>query len=133
MTRFFITLENGVNFVLKNFERMQGGEIFIPKIASMKITDMAKAIAPDLPHKNIGIRPGEKLHEIMCPADDSHLTLEFEDHYVIKPTITFTHRVNFNENKLGEKGTPVNQGFEYNSGNNTQWLTNDELLEMAEL
>ena len=131
MTRFFITLEDGVNFVLKNFERMQGGEIFIPKIASMKITDMAKAIAPSLPHNNIGIRPGEKLHEIMCPADDSHLTLEFHDHYVIKPTITFTHRIDYITNKIGESGTPVKQGFEYNSGNNTQWLTNEELLEMA--
>jgi len=131
MTRFFITLEDGVNFVLKNFQRMQGGEIFIPKIASMKIVDMAKAIAPTLPHNIIGIRPGEKLHEIMCPSDDSHLTLEFEDHYVIKPTITFTHRVDFEENKLGEKGTPVAQGFEYNSGNNTQWLSVEELLLMS--
>ena len=131
MTRFFITLEDGVNFVLKNFERMQGGEIFIPKIASMKITDMAHAIASTLPHKNIGIRPGEKLHEIMCPADDSHLTLEFNDHYVIKPTITFTHRVNYDINKIGESGVPVAQGFEYNSGNNTQWLSEKELLEMA--
>ncbi|MEA3497703.1 MAG: UDP-N-acetylglucosamine 4,6-dehydratase (inverting), partial [Campylobacterota bacterium] len=114
MTRFFITLKDGVNFVLKNFERMQGGEIFIPKIASMKITDMAKAISPNLPHKIIGIRPGEKLHEIMCPADDSHLTLEFYDHYVIKPTITFTHRVDYTKNKIEEIGTPVAQGFEYN-------------------
>ena len=131
MTRFFITLEDGVNFVLKNFERMQGGEIFIPKIASMKIVDMAKALAPNLPHEVVGIRPGEKLHEIMCPADDSHLTLEFHDHYVIKPTIIFAQRFNYEENKLGEKGTPVSQGFEYNSGNNTQWLTNEELLKMA--
>ena len=76
MTRFFITLEDGVNFVLKNFERMQGGEIFVPKIPSMKIVDMAKALAPNLSHKIIGIRAGEKLHEIMCPADDSHLTFE---------------------------------------------------------
>jgi len=131
MTRFFITLENGVNFVLKNFQRMQGGEIFIPKIASMKITEMAKAIAPELPHNIIGIRPGEKLHEIMCPADDSHLTLEFDDHYVIKPTITFTHRINYITNNIGEEGKPVEQGFEYNSGNNTQWLNDSELLEMA--
>ena len=131
MTRFFITLEDGVNFVLKNFERMQGGEIFIPKIASMKITDMAKSIAPNLPHKVIGIRPGEKLHEIMCPADDSHLTLEFHDHYVIKPTITFTYRIDYTTNKIGESGVAVDQGFEYNSGNNTQWLSEKELLEMA--
>ena len=132
MTRFFITLEDGVNFVLKNFERMQGGEIFIPKIASMKISDMAKAIAPLLDQEIIGIRSGEKLHEIMCPADDSHLTLEFDDHYVIKPTITFTKRYSYEENRLGEIGIPVQQGFEYNSGNNTQWLTDDELLKMAE-
>ena len=131
MTRFFITLEDGVNFVLKNFERMQGGEIFIPKIPSMKIVDMAKAIAPNLPHQIIGIRPGEKLHEIMCPADYSHLTLEFEDHYVIKPTIHFTTRMDYQKNLLGELGKPVVQGFEYNSGNNTQWLTSEEFLEMV--
>ncbi|MCG3663445.1 UDP-N-acetylglucosamine 4,6-dehydratase (inverting) [Aliarcobacter butzleri] len=131
MTRFFITLEDGVNFVLKNFERMQGGEIFIPKIPSMKIVDMAKAIAPNLPHQIIGIRPGEKLHEIMCPADDSHLTLEFEDHYVIKPTIHFTTRMDYQKNLLGEVGKPVVQGFEYNSGNNTQWLSSEQFLEMV--
>ncbi|MCT7568663.1 UDP-N-acetylglucosamine 4,6-dehydratase (inverting) [Aliarcobacter butzleri] len=131
MTRFFITLEDGVNFVLKNFERMQGGEIFIPKIPSMKIVDMAKAIAPNLPHQIIGIRPGEKRHEIMCPADDSHLTLEFEDHYVIKPTIHFTTRMDYQKNLLGEVGKPVAQGFEYNSGNNTQWLSSEEFLEMV--
>ncbi|MCG3667624.1 UDP-N-acetylglucosamine 4,6-dehydratase (inverting) [Aliarcobacter butzleri] len=131
MTRFFITLEDGVNFVLKNFERMQGGEIFIPKIPSMKIVDMAKAIAPNLPHQIIGIRPGEKLHEIMCPADDSHLTLEFEDHYVIKPTIHFTTRMDYQKNLLGEVGKPVVQGFEYNSGNNSQWLSSEEFLEMV--
>ncbi|MBL3519163.1 UDP-N-acetylglucosamine 4,6-dehydratase (inverting) [Arcobacter lanthieri] len=131
MTRFFITLDDGVNFVLKNFERMQGGEIFIPKIPSMKIVDMALAMAPKLPHKIIGIRPGEKLHEIMCPADDSHLTLEFHDHFVIKPTIKFTSGVDYSKNLLGEIGKPVLQGFEYNSGNNTQWLTSEEFLDMV--
>ena len=131
MTRFLITLDDGVNFVLKNFERMYGGEIFIPKIPSMYITELAKALAPDLPHKIIGIRPGEKLHEIMCPADDSHLTLEFANHYVIQPTIQFSHISDFTENRLGEKGIPVEQGFEYNSGNNTEWITHEELLEMA--
>jgi len=131
MTRFMITLEQGVNFVLKNFERMQGGEIFVPKIPSMKITELAKAMAPNLPQKIIGIRPGEKLHEIMCPADDSHLTLEFDDHYVIQPTIQFMQKVDFSTNKLGEKGKPVKQGFEYNSGNNSEWLTHEEFLELA--
>lgn len=131
MTRFLITLEQGVNFVLKNFERMQGGEIFVPKIPSMKITDLAYAMAPDLPHKIIGIRPGEKMHEIMCPADDSHLTLEFEDHYVIKPTIITTGSRDYYLNKLGEKGHNVNQGFEYNSGTNSHWLSHDEFLELS--
>jgi UDP-N-acetylglucosamine 4,6-dehydratase len=130
MTRFLITLEDGVNFVLKNFERMYGGEIFIPKIPSMYMTELAKAIAPNLPHKVIGIRPGEKLHEIMCPADDSHLTLEFNDHFVIKPTIQFTDMSDFSVNRLGEKGIAVEQGFEYNSGNNREWLTHKELLDM---
>lgn len=132
MTRFFITLEDGVNFVLKNFERMKGGEIFVPKIPSMKIVDMAKALAPNLSYKIIGIRAGEKLHEIMCPSDDSHLTLEFNDHYVIKPTIKFTSEADFSKNLLGEVGVPVVQGFEYNSGNNTKWLSSEEFLKMVE-
>jgi UDP-N-acetylglucosamine 4,6-dehydratase len=131
MTRFFITLEDGVNFVLKNFARMSGGEIFVPKIPSMKITDMAKVIAPNLPFDIIGIRPGEKLHEIMCPSDDSHLTLEFDDHYIIKPTITFTNKTNdYATNKLGEVGIKVKQGFEYNSGNNSKWIDTDKLMDM---
>jgi len=129
MTRFFITLEDGVKFVLKNFERMQGAEIFVPKIPSMKIVDMAKAMAPNLPHKIIGIRAGEKLHEIMCPADDSHLTLEFDDHYVIKPTIKFVSGADYSKNLLGEVGEQVVQGFEYNSGTNTKWLSNEEFLQ----
>ncbi|MCQ2995884.1 UDP-N-acetylglucosamine 4,6-dehydratase (inverting) [Pseudomonas syringae] len=123
MTRFWITLQQGVDFVLKNFERMYGGEIFVPKIPSVRITDLAEAMAPGMPQKVIGIRPGEKLHEIMCPSDDSHLTLEFEDHYVLRPTITFYSRTNdFTVNLLGETGVPVQQGFEYNSGTNPQFL-----------
>jgi UDP-N-acetylglucosamine 4,6-dehydratase len=122
MTRFLITLKQGVEFVIKNFERMQGGEIFVPKIPSMKITDLAKALAPELPHEIVGIRPGEKLHEIMCPADDSHLTIEFDDHYVITPTITFTSKRNYAKNGLNEIGKAVKQGFEYNSGNNDWWM-----------
>ena len=111
---------------------MQGGEIFVPKIPSMKIVDMAKALAPNLSHKIIGIRAGEKLHEIMCPADDSHLTFEFDDHFVIKPTIKFSGYVDYSKNLLGEVGTPVEQGFEYNSGNNTKWLSSEELLKMVD-
>lgn len=132
MTRFMITLDEGVNFVLKNFERMQGGEIFVPKIPSMNMIELAKAMAPSLPQKIVGIRPGEKLHEIMCPSDDSHLTLEFDDHYVIQPTITFAFKTSYEENRLGEIGRPVEQGFEYNSGNNDTWLNHEKFLEMAD-
>ena len=128
MTRFWITLQEGVDFVLKNFQRMQGGEIFVPKIPSMKMTDMAKAIAPDLKQEIIGIRPGEKLHELMCPKDDSHLTLEFDDHFVIQPSITFSSPINYTINALNEKGKNVKVGFEYNSKDNTIWLTKEDLL-----
>ena len=130
MTRFWITLDQGVRFVINCIEHMRGGEIFIPKIPSMKVVDLAEAIAPDAEKKIIGVRPGEKLHEIMCPADDSHLTLEFEDHYVIQPTIQFISKSDYTLNKLGERGTKVQQGFEYNSGNNTDWISNTVLLEM---
>jgi UDP-N-acetylglucosamine 4,6-dehydratase len=131
MTRFMITLEQGVEFVLKNFERMRGGEIFVPKIPSMKMTELASAIAPGLAHRIIGIRPGEKLHEVMCPADDSHLTIEFEDHFVIQPTIRFSAPVDYRENALGERGWMVEEGFEYNSGTNDRWLSREEFLKLA--
>jgi UDP-N-acetylglucosamine 4,6-dehydratase len=109
---------------------MHGGEIFIPKIPSANIIDLARSLAPDLIYKNIGIRPGEKLHEIMCPKDDSHLTIEFHDHYVISPSIIF-HDVDrdFSTNAMGESGTAVAQGFEYNSGTNEHFLTITELQE----
>jgi UDP-N-acetylglucosamine 4,6-dehydratase/5-epimerase len=127
MTRFWITLQQGVDFVLKNFERMHGGEIFVPKIPSVRVVDVAKAVAPHLPHKVVGIRPGEKLHEVMCPADDSHLTLEFEDHYVIKPTISFSGPVDYARNRLSERGKPVEAGFEYHSGRNPHFLRLEEI------
>ncbi|NCO15069.1 MAG: UDP-N-acetylglucosamine 4,6-dehydratase (inverting), partial [Thiomicrospira sp.] len=132
MTRFMITLQQGVDFVLRNFGRMHGGEIFVPKIPSMKMVDLAKAMAPNLPQKIIGIRPGEKVHEIMCPSDDSHLTLEFVDHYVICPTIQFSYASDFSQNRLGEKGQKVPMGFEYQSGTNTQWLDPDDFLAMMD-
>lgn len=133
MTRFWITLQEGVDFVLKNFQRMHGGETFIPKIPSMKVVDVAKSIAPHLPHKNIGIRPGEKMHEVMCPRDDSHLTLEFHDHYVIKPTIQFTEASDFSLNNCGEHGKLVEYGFKYSSETNDIWLTPEELLKKIAL
>ncbi|MGL5059955.1 MAG: UDP-N-acetylglucosamine 4,6-dehydratase (inverting) [Microcoleus sp.] len=130
MTRFWITLQQGVDFVLKSFERMQGGEIFVPKIPSMKITDLADALAPGIPSKVVGIRPGEKLHEVMCPGDDYHLTFEFFDHFVIKPAIEFDRVVDYTYNALGEKGTAVPESFQYSSDRNTEWLTHEQLREM---
>lgn len=130
MTRFWISLQEGVDFVLKNFERMQGGEIFVPKIPSIRILDLARAVAPDMEHHIVGIRPGEKLHEIMCPSDDSHLTFEFDDHFVLAPSIKFHDRdLRFDNNALGEVGKTVEVGFEYNSGTNSHFLTVDEIIE----
>lgn len=128
MTRFWITLQEGVDFVIRNFARMHGGEIFVPKIPSVRITDLASAMAPDLEQNVIGIRPGEKLHETMCPADDSHLTVEFQDHFVIRPTIKFFRGdVDYLTNNLEERGETVTQGFEYSSGTNPHFLTVDEI------
>ncbi|AJC88217.1 UDP-N-acetylglucosamine 4,6-dehydratase (inverting) [Campylobacter insulaenigrae] len=129
MTRFWISLEDGVNFVLNNFEIMHGGEVFVPKIPSMKIIDLAKAMAPDLKHKIIGIRPGEKLHEIMISSDDSHLTYEFKDYYAISPSIKFTNtNIDFSINAKNEKGRNVSNGFSYSSDNNTSWINQADLL-----
>ena len=129
MTRFLITLEDGVEFVLNNFKRMHGGEIFVPKIPSIKIVDLAKALAPNLSYKIIGIRPGEKLHEVMITADDR--VIEFDNYYVITPTIQFNHIVDFLINAQGKNGKNIGIGFEYNSGNNSEWLTKNKFLDMA--
>lgn len=130
MTRFWITLQEGVDLVLKSFERMHGGEIFVPKIPSARMTDLAAAMAPDLTIKIIGIRPGEKLHEIMCPVDNAHQTLEFTDHYVICPAITFIIQSDYKINASGESARPVAADFEYSSGTNPHFLTADELRDL---
>jgi len=130
MTRFWITLEQGVKFVFDSYERMYGGEIFVPKIPSMKVVDLAQAMAPGVPHQIVGIRPGEKLHEVMCPADNYHETVEFEDHFVIKPTINFVDKPDYLKNKKGQVGAPVKEGFEYNSFNNSHYLTVQELIDL---
>jgi len=130
MTRFWITLQQGVDFVFKCMERMDGGEIFVPKIPSVRIVDLAKAMAPDLPFEIVGIRPGEKIHEVMCPADDSHLTIEFDDYFVIAPSITFySRKSDFTESVLQERGKIVEYGFEYNSGGNEEFLTKKEIIQ----
>ncbi|MCV3482434.1 UDP-N-acetylglucosamine 4,6-dehydratase (inverting) [Campylobacter sp. CNRCH_2014_0184h] len=129
MTRFWISLEDGVNFVLNNFAYMHGGEIFVPKIPSMKIVDLAKTMAPNLAHKIIGIRAGEKLHEIMISSDDSHLTYEFENYYAISPSIQFNNiNIDFSINAKGQKGKKVSNGFSYSSDNNPSWISQEELL-----
>ncbi len=131
MTRFWITLQDGVNFVLKNFERMYGGEIFVPKIPSVNIIDLATAMAPSLRHEIVGIRPGEKIHEVMCPKDDAHLNLEFDDHFVIRPTIVFSdHKWDYSPNAIGEIGLPVEYGFEYNSGINKDFLSVKQIAQL---
>ncbi len=128
MTRFWITLQQGVDLVLRNFDRMHGGEIFVPRIPSIRIMDLAEAYAPETATRIVGIRPGEKLHEVMCPADDSHLTIEFEDHYVICPSIKFYDKdIDFRTDALGDVGQPVDQGFEYNSGTNPHFLSVQEI------
>ncbi len=130
MTRFWITLQEGVDLVLKSFERMHGGEIFVPKIPSARMTDLAAAMAPDLTVKIIGIRPGEKLHEIMCPVDNAHQTLEFTGHYVICPAITFIDECDYKINASGETGRPVATDFEYSSGTNSHFLSLAQLQEL---
>ena len=107
---------------------MHGGEIFVPKIPSVRIVDLATSIAPHLEQKVIGIRPGEKIHEIMCPSDSSQLTIEFDDHFVITPTIMFADKIHsYTKNNIGEEGHFVSNGFEYNSGTNSHFLRIDEL------
>lgn len=128
MTRFWITLDQGVAFVLSSLQRMIGGELFVPKIPSMRITDLAEALVPDATFKEIGIRPGEKLHEIMVPREDGRLTLDLGDRYVIEPHFQFWNREEYRERYGGE---PVDPDFEYASDTNTEWLTADQLRAIA--
>lgn len=125
MTRFWITLEQGVDFVLQCLDQMVGGELFVPKIPSMNIMDLAKAIAPKCKTKIVGIRPGEKLHEIMVPKDDARGTLEYKDYYIIQPDRKF-----FSNRFKKKEGKPVAPDFEYSSDANKWWLTIDELRKM---
>lgn len=127
MTRFWITLPQGVDFVTKAFERMSGGELFVPKIPSVRIVDLARSLSPGIALKKIGMRPGEKLHELMVPGDEARLTLEFSDHYVIRPGITFYTSVSHDVDPTGEKGKPVTDGFEYDSGTNPHFLSIPEI------
>ncbi|MFA3790631.1 UDP-N-acetylglucosamine 4,6-dehydratase (inverting) [Aliiglaciecola sp. SL4] len=134
MTRFWITLDEGVQFVITNFQRMQGGEIFVPKIPSIRILDLVEAMSGSRDYDIIGIRPGEKLHEVMVPEEMAHHSLEFDDHYVITPAIKFFDKtVDYRLNKLGEKGQAVADKFEYHSGTNPHFLTVEELEALDKL
>ncbi len=132
MTRFWITLEKGVDFVLKTFKIMNGGEIFIPKIPSIKIIDLAKAMAPNIKKKIIGIRPGEKIHELMCPKEMSKQTLEFKDFYIILPYFSFSKDSSkYIKNYfdiLREKGKEVLPDFEYSSETNKKFLNLSQII-----
>jgi UDP-N-acetylglucosamine 4,6-dehydratase len=125
MTRFWITMEQGVDFVLECLERMVGGELFVPKLPSMNILNLAKAIAPECRYDYVGIRPGEKLHEVMIPRDDARRTIDFGSYYVIQPDFRFFEK-RFNSND----GRPVPEDFEFNSGTNEQWLTIEQMQKM---
>jgi UDP-N-acetylglucosamine 4,6-dehydratase len=124
MTRFWITLDQGVQFVIDSLERMRGGEVFVPKIPSMNIIDLAKAIAPECDIKVVGIRAGEKLHETMITHDDARHSFEYEDYYIIAPEFSW-----WTSEKM--TGAPLPEGFEYNSANNTSWLSIKDLQEIV--
>ena len=124
MTRFWLMLEQGVRFVIRCIEQMQGGEVFVPKIPSMRIMDLAEAVAPGCEIDSIGIRPGEKLHEVLVARDESLHTLELEDMFVIQPVHPWWGRANWSQ------GKPLPDGFKYASDKNERWLTIEELRQM---
>ncbi|MBN2564003.1 MAG: UDP-N-acetylglucosamine 4,6-dehydratase (inverting) [Phycisphaerae bacterium] len=126
MTRFWITLEQGAALVLNALREMKGGEIWVPRIPSMRIADLARVIAPECRQEIVGIRPGEKLHEVMIPVDDGRQSLEFKDHFIIKPAFPWWDQ----QWHTGKGGTPCPDGFYYGSDNNTEWVEDDQLAKM---
>jgi len=126
MTRFWLSLEQGVNFVINAIEKMYGGEVFVPKIPSTTIPDLAKAIAPDAELEVIGIRPGEKLHEVLISEDEARSTIELEDMYVVQPATSPWFGYEWES-----KGNKVPEGFRYASDTNTEWLSVDEIKEIV--
>ena len=132
MTRFNITLQEGVDFVISCFEKMWGGELFVPKIPSYRVVDVATAIAPDAKHEIVGIRPGEKLHEEMITVTDSINTVEFDDYYAITPNSDYLswNKKRFLEESNGSPGTYCEEGFSYDSGKNDHFLTVGEIKEL---
>ena len=126
MTRFWLTLEQGVRFTIRCIEQMQGGEVFVPKIPSMKVTDLAQALAPECRVEHIGIRPGEKLHEVLVSEDEARNTVEMEDMFVVQPSESLW----FGRSWEG-KGSHLPEGYTYTSNNNTRWLTAQQLQAMV--
>ncbi len=124
MTRFWITLEGGIKFVINCIETMKGGEIFIPKISSMKIIDLAELIAPGAKRKIIGVRPGEKLHEVLLTEEESFHAKEFDKFFIIEPEYPFWHKDNFQD------GKPLPPGFKYASNTNTEWIIKERMAEL---
>jgi UDP-N-acetylglucosamine 4,6-dehydratase len=122
MTRFWLSLEQGVRFVIRNIEKMYGGEVFVPKIPSTRIIDLARVIAPDSEIKVIGIRPGEKLHEMMISRDESRSTIEVLDMFVVEPQGALWFRFDWSK-----EGMLVPDGFKYTSDNNTEWLSENQI------
>lgn len=125
MTRFWLTLEQGVRFVIRCVEQMHGGEVFVPKIPSTRIADLAKVIAPDAQLEVIGIRPGEKLHEVLINEDEARSTVELEDMFVVQPTAALWFGRDWQD-----RGRPLEDGFRYTSETNPHWLTVDQIREL---
>ena len=126
MTRFWLTLDQGVRFVIRCIEQMQGGEVFVPKIPSMKVVDIAKVVAPDAELEEVGIRPGEKLHEVLIHEDEARATVELEEMYVVQPSAAWWFGHGWQE-----KGKPLSDGFRYSSDSNEVWLTLGEIQEIV--
>lgn len=132
MTRFWLSLEKSVNFVISCFEKMNGGEIFVPKIPSIKIVDLAKAMSPKTKIKIIGIRPGEKIHEQMCPKESSRHTLEFDDFFIIfSSDVNIENKIKEFQKKINKKGKKVSDNFEYSSGSNNHFLSLQEIKDLT--
>jgi UDP-N-acetylglucosamine 4,6-dehydratase/5-epimerase len=126
MTRFWITLEQGVRLVFMGLGQMQGGEVFIPKIPSTKITDLADVMAPGIKRKIIGIRPGEKLHEVLITEEEATHTMEFKDHFIIEPEFPFWKK------DIAMKGKSLPDNYRYASDNNTEWLDPEQIRKLVD-
>ena len=125
MSRFWLTLDQGVRFVIRQIDNMVGGEVFVPKIPSMKIIDLARAVAPECRVEFVGIRPGEKVHEVLISSDEARLTVEFEDMFVVRPMFRWSNRL-----KNWDHGSQLPEGFEYSSDKNTEWISIDQMKKL---